>query len=61
LGSIGVGFGFEVGAGPSTGVGFGFGKPLREELAGWLLLVFFLIPARLFFHAVFARRKPSQG
>jgi len=68
LGSIGVGFGFDVGGGPSTGVGFGFGKPLREELAGEGVACafttasscFFLNSSAAFFHAVFARRKPSQ-
>ena len=49
MGSIGVGFGFEVGAAPSTGVGFGFGKPLREELAGeGVVCAFTTASSRLF-------------
>jgi hypothetical protein len=49
LGSIGVGFGFEVGAAPSTGVGFGFGKPLREELAGEGVVCAFTTASSRFF------------
>jgi len=50
-------------------VGFGFGKPFKEELAGegaacaftTASSCLFLPPALLFFHAVSARRKRSQG
>jgi hypothetical protein len=52
LGSIGVGFGFEVGAAASTGVGFGFGKPLREELAGeGVVCAFTTASSRLFLNS----------
>ena len=52
MGSIGVGFGFEVGAAPSTGVGFGFGKPLREELAGeGVVCAFTTASSRLFLNS----------
>jgi len=69
LGSIGVGFGFEVGAAPSTGVGFGFGKPLREELAGeGVVCAFTTASSRLFlnssaafFSCCFTKRTPRQG
>ena len=65
MGSIGVGFGFEVGAGPSTGVGFGFGKPLREELAGEGVACafttasscFFLNSSAAFFSCCFCKKK----
>ena len=50
MGSIGVGFGFEVGAGPSTGVGFG--KPFREELAGeGVVCAFTKASSRLFLNS----------